>query len=70
MGQEDIAVRPLRWFFCFLGCGSFHFVPRIPPFLGALVFFMIGKVSSFGGFQKMDASDPDQRFPQCASKEN
>jgi hypothetical protein len=50
MGQEDIVVRPLRWFFCFLGCGSFHFVPRIPPFLGALVFFMIGRVSSFDGF--------------------
>jgi len=39
MDQEHIVIRPLRWFFCFLGCGSFHFVPCIPPFLGALVFF-------------------------------
>jgi len=23
-------------FICFLGCGSFHFVPCFPPFLGAL----------------------------------
>jgi hypothetical protein len=33
--------------FCLLGCGSFHFVPCIPPFLGALICFMIGRVSSF-----------------------
>ncbi len=24
--------------FVFLDCGSFHFVPRIHPFLGALVY--------------------------------
>ncbi len=33
-----LKVCPLRWFFCLLGHGSFHFVPCIPPFLGALVF--------------------------------
>jgi hypothetical protein len=32
-------VHLLRWFFCFLGRGSFHFVPCITPFLGALVFY-------------------------------
>jgi hypothetical protein len=31
-----LVVCPLRWFFCLLGCESFHFVPCIPPFLGAL----------------------------------
>ncbi len=65
----DIVVHPLRWFFCFLGCGSFHFVPCIPPFCWVLWFcFMIGRVSSFGGFPKMHASDSDPRFPQCAAK--
>jgi hypothetical protein len=28
----------LEWFFCLLGRMSFHFVPCIPPFLGALVY--------------------------------
>ncbi len=32
-------VHLLRCFFCLLGCGSFHFVPCILPFLGALVFY-------------------------------
>ncbi len=35
----QLMVCPLRWFFCLLGRGSFHFVLCIPPFfLGALVF--------------------------------
>jgi hypothetical protein len=32
-------VHLLRWFFCLFGHGSFHFVPCMPPFLGALVFY-------------------------------
>ncbi len=46
--QLDVPLvfHPLGWFFCLLGCGSFHFVPFISPFLGALVLFMIGRVSS------------------------
>jgi hypothetical protein len=40
-------VSPLRWFFCLLGGGSFHFVPCIPPcFFGCFDLFMIGRVSS------------------------
>ncbi len=35
-----------RWFFCLLGCGSFHFVPCIPPFFGCFGLFLIGSVSS------------------------
>ncbi len=35
------------WFFCLLGCGSFHFVPCIPPFFGCFGSFMSDKVSSF-----------------------
>jgi hypothetical protein len=31
-------VCPLRWFFCLLGGGFFHFVPCVPPYLGALVY--------------------------------
>jgi hypothetical protein len=50
MGQEDIVVHPLWWFFCFLGCGSFPFCSSYSPFFGCFGFFMIGKVSSFGGF--------------------
>ncbi len=37
----------LGWFFCLLGCGSFHFVPCIPPFFGCFGSFMSDKVSSF-----------------------
>jgi hypothetical protein len=33
-----LVIRPLRWFFCFLGCGSFISVPCIPPFFSALVY--------------------------------
>ncbi len=33
-----IVVHPLGWFFCRLGHGSIHFVPCIPPLLGALVY--------------------------------
>jgi hypothetical protein len=36
-----LVVRPLRWFFCLLGRGSFHCVS---PFLGALVYILIGRV--------------------------
>jgi hypothetical protein len=32
-------VRLLRWFFCLLGHGSFHFVLCFPPFLGALIIY-------------------------------
>ncbi len=35
--------RPLRRFFLLLGHGSFHFVPCIPPFLGALVYFLLAR---------------------------
>ncbi len=31
----------LRWFFCLLGCRSFHFVPCFPPFWGAFVFLWL-----------------------------
>jgi hypothetical protein len=34
-------VHPLRWFFCLLGHGSFHFVPCFPPFLGTLVYLWL-----------------------------
>jgi len=35
-------VCPLRWFFCLLDSGqSFHFIPCIPPFLGALVYLWL-----------------------------
>ncbi len=41
-GVEELdvpfAVPPLWWFFCLLGCESFHFVPCILPFLGAFVY--------------------------------
>ncbi len=30
-------VHLLKWFFCLLGSGSFHFVPCIAPLLGSLV---------------------------------
>jgi hypothetical protein len=36
----------LRWFFRLLRHRSFHLVPCIPPFLGAFIFSMIGRVSS------------------------
>ncbi len=36
-----LVVCPLRWFFCLLGRGSFHFVPCIHPFLGTLVYFWL-----------------------------
>jgi hypothetical protein len=39
-----VVVCPLRWFFfCLLQCGSFHFVPCIPPFFfsGALVYLWL-----------------------------
>jgi hypothetical protein len=36
------------WFFCLLGCGSFHFVPCIQPFfLGCFGSIMSDTVSSF-----------------------
>jgi hypothetical protein len=43
VGELDVpfVVRPLRWFFCLDGCGSFHFVPCIPPFLDALVYLWL-----------------------------
>ncbi len=42
-----LVVNPLRWFFCLLGRGSFHFVPCIhSPFFGCFGFFFIGSVSS------------------------
>jgi hypothetical protein len=34
-----LVVCPFKWFVCLLGCESFHLVPCIPPFLGALVYF-------------------------------
>jgi hypothetical protein len=34
-----LVVLSFRWFFCLLGCGSFHFVLWIPQFLGALVYY-------------------------------
>jgi hypothetical protein len=37
------------WFFRFLGHGSCHFVPRIPPFFGAFGLFMIGSIPPFFG---------------------
>jgi hypothetical protein len=33
--------------FCLLGCGSFHFVPCIPPYLGALVFILLAGFHHF-----------------------
>ncbi len=39
-----------RWFFCLLGCGSFHFVPRIPPFWGALVYWPLAGFHHFSPF--------------------
>jgi hypothetical protein len=36
-------VHPLRWFFCLLGQASFHFVPCIPLFLGALVYLWLAE---------------------------
>jgi len=32
IGGGSFVVRPLRWFFCLLGCGSFHFVPFVSSF--------------------------------------
>ncbi len=32
----SFVVRPSRWFFCLLGCGSFHFVPFVYPFCWVL----------------------------------
>jgi len=62
--QLDVPLvfHPLGWFFCLLGCGSFHFVPFISPFLGALVLFMIGSVSSISSKAAIK--------PQSLSKEN
>jgi hypothetical protein len=39
-----LVVCPLRWFICLFGCGSFHFVPCIPPFFEYFGLFMIGSV--------------------------
>jgi hypothetical protein len=43
-----LVVCPLRWFFCLLEHGSFHFVPCVPPFLGALDFitYLLGIIFS------------------------
>ncbi len=38
---EPSVVRLLRWFFCLLGHGSFHFVLFTPPFLGALIYLWL-----------------------------
>ncbi len=50
--DAPFVVRPLRWFFCLVGCGSFHFVPCILPlsFLGALVYL------SLAGFHHITTS--------------
>jgi hypothetical protein len=47
-----LVVWPLKWFFCLLGCGSFHFFdPCIPSyFFGCFGLFIIGRVSP--AFQK------------------
>jgi len=41
-----LVVQPLRWFFCLLGCGSFPFVPCLPPYFGCFGLYMIFRVSS------------------------
>jgi hypothetical protein len=41
-----LVLRLLRWFFCFLRQGSFHFVPCFLLFLGCFGLFMIGRMSS------------------------
>ncbi len=39
-----LVVCPLRWFFCLLRGGSFHFVPCFPPLFGCFGLFWIGRV--------------------------
>ncbi len=59
-----LVVHPLGWFFCLLGCGSFHLiVPFISPILGALVYSWLAGVSSI-------SSKAAAIKPQSLSKEN
>jgi hypothetical protein len=46
-----LVIRPLRWFFCLLGCGSFIFY-LVFPFFGCFGLFMIGRVSLSVPFTK------------------
>jgi hypothetical protein len=48
LNRNRFVVRPLQRFFCLLGCRSFRFIPSIPPFLGALVYFGLAEKNSVG----------------------
>ncbi len=56
-----LVVCPLRWFFCLLGRGSFHFVPCIPPLFGCFGLYLIGRVSSRNHFVPL----MDPRVESC-----